>query len=378
VTMTLAGPNNGATLTNSAGFYTFCGLVAGIYTVTPGMAGYAFTTLGPIAITTASVTGNNFTSAAVPASTRIVFVPLAPLPSAVVGVAYHNTVVATVTGGQPPYHYQSDTFINGAPPLGMIIDLNGNLTGTPSVAGTYNFGVCAVDTIASSSTPCPAVTVTVLPALTVSLAGTGSGVVTSAPAGITCGATCKAGFATGSSVTLTAAPAAGSTFAGWSGACTGTGSCVVKMSGNTVAVTATFNTVSGTCSNGATDYPTCTPPPIILGTVSPAFVTVGKAGSCTGGSLTGSFSVAANSKLTWTAKGDTFSVGGSSIAVSPAAGSGNGTLNFTITVPPQSPSSAYSNCSLTYDLGSLYTIYVTFSDGSVVAVEVYWTFVGVT
>jgi hypothetical protein len=40
-------------------------------------------------------------------------------------------------------------------------------------------------------------------------------------------------------VTLTATASAGSTFTGWSGACTGTGSCVVTMSA-AKSVTATF------------------------------------------------------------------------------------------------------------------------------------------
>src|SRR5882672_11261304 len=52
--------------------------------------------------------------------------------------------------------------------------------------------------------------------LTVSKSGNGGGTVTSSPAGIACGATCSASFAIGTMVTLTAAPAAGSTFTGWS------------------------------------------------------------------------------------------------------------------------------------------------------------------
>lgn len=65
--------------------------------------------------------------------------------------------------------------------------------------------------------------------LTVVVSGSGS--VSSTPAGITCGAACSASFASGASVTLTAAPQAGATFAGWSGACSGTAtSCVVTMS----------------------------------------------------------------------------------------------------------------------------------------------------
>jgi len=77
-------------------------------------------------------------------------------------------------------------------------------------------------------------------ALTVTLAGAGSGTVTSNPTGINCPGTCSANYNSGTSVTLTAAAASGSTFAGWSGACTGTGSCTVTMNA-AHSVTATFN-----------------------------------------------------------------------------------------------------------------------------------------
>ena len=76
--------------------------------------------------------------------------------------------------------------------------------------------------------------------LTVTRAGAGSGTVASAPSGINCGSTCSASFPAGSTVTLTATPAQGSTFGGWSGACTGTAACTVAMSAAR-AVTATFN-----------------------------------------------------------------------------------------------------------------------------------------
>ena len=77
--------------------------------------------------------------------------------------------------------------------------------------------------------------------LTVSKSGTGSGSVSSSPAGISCGSTCSASFAEGAQVTLTGSPSAGSVFAGWSGGgCSGTGTCTVTLAGDT-AVTAAFN-----------------------------------------------------------------------------------------------------------------------------------------
>jgi hypothetical protein len=67
--------------------------------------------------------------------------------------------------------------------------------------------------------------------LTVTTTGSGSGTVTSSPAGINCGLTCSALYEEATEVTLTATPASGSTFSGWSGSgCSGTASCKVTMS----------------------------------------------------------------------------------------------------------------------------------------------------
>ncbi|HEY6834981.1 MAG TPA: PASTA domain-containing protein [Gaiellaceae bacterium] len=75
--------------------------------------------------------------------------------------------------------------------------------------------------------------------LTLSKRGDGAGTVTSSPAGIDCGTTCSHAYEIGSSVTLTATPAKGSSFGGWSGACTGKASCVVAMTA-AHSVTASF------------------------------------------------------------------------------------------------------------------------------------------
>lgn len=63
--------------------------------------------------------------------------------------------------------------------------------------------------------------------LTVVPAGTGRGVVTSTPDGITCGMDCNEVYPNGTMVTLDARPSGGSTFDGWEGPCTGTGDCIV-------------------------------------------------------------------------------------------------------------------------------------------------------
>ena len=80
--------------------------------------------------------------------------------------------------------------------------------------------------------------------LTVQNGGSGSGTVTSSPAGIACltgsAPGCSAGFTGGSQVTLSATVSNGSVFGGWSGACSGTGSCLVTMDG-AKTVSAAFN-----------------------------------------------------------------------------------------------------------------------------------------
>lgn len=93
--------------------------------------------------------------------------------------------------------------------------------------------------------------------LTVSKEGTGTGTVTSNPAGINCGSDCTENYSSGTTVSLTASASSGSSFAGWGGDCSGTGSCSVVM-GQARNVTATFNT-SGV-PNEPPGPPTLEPP----------------------------------------------------------------------------------------------------------------------
>ena len=101
------------------------------------------------------------------------------------------------------------------------------------VSATSSLGSAAADSTQTAVVPVPET-------LIVAKNGDGAGTVTSSPTGIACGATCSHDYPNGTIVTLSEAPASGSTFVGWSGGgCSSNAICIVTMS-NAVTVTATF------------------------------------------------------------------------------------------------------------------------------------------
>jgi hypothetical protein len=98
--------------------------------------------------------------------------------------------------------------------------------------------------------------------LSLSLGGSGQGLITSSPAAISCPAACSAQFGEGETLILAASPAQGSTFAGWSGACSGIGTCRVILAADT--------TVGAAFEREAPPPVPAAPPSLILGAASSA------------------------------------------------------------------------------------------------------------
>ncbi len=246
------------------------------------------------------------------------------------------------------------------------------VTATPSLTSTFagwsggcsGTGTCVVTMTADTLVTATFTAIT--RALTVKLTGTGSGNVTSAPAGINCPVgLCSTSFITGTVVTLAATPGLTSTFAGWSGRCSGTGTCVVTMTANS-NVTATFTAITraltvkltGTGSGSVTSAPAGINCPaglcstsFITGTVVTLIATpnigstfTGWSGRCTG-TATCVVTMTANTSVT-----ATFALNTCTLTVT-TAGNGSGT---TSNYPPGS----------TFTYGTLVTVTATPNPGS--------------
>ena len=168
-----------------------------------------------------------------------------------VGVTGSGTVLSSPGGISCPgicgttFSYGTSVILTASPSSGFVFSgWSGACSGTAQT--------CTVTMTAAKS-----VTATFATTATLSVGLSGSGTVTSSPSGISCPNNCSAGFAIGTVVTLTTSPAAGYGFAGWSGACSGKGSCAVTMSASE-SVTASFdqlliNTFAGGGSGGYPD-----------------------------------------------------------------------------------------------------------------------------
>jgi hypothetical protein len=157
-----------------------------------------------------------------------------------------NTLTVTLAGASGGGSVASDPAGIACPPdcsENYVFTATVELTATPAADHAFTgwsgdcsgTGACEV---AMSDERTVIATFAVLRDLVLTFAGGGGGTVTSSPAGVNCTGACTTAFVDGVQVTLTATPAAGSVFTGWSGDCVGA-SCAVQMSADR-AVTATF------------------------------------------------------------------------------------------------------------------------------------------
>lgn len=61
-----------------------------------------------------------------------------------------NIQIAQASSGEPPYTFMADSYATGATPMGVVIGMDGSLSGTPSMEGDYGFGVCVKDMTGTS------------------------------------------------------------------------------------------------------------------------------------------------------------------------------------------------------------------------------------
>jgi hypothetical protein len=211
--------------------------------------GLVFRTWGPRPVALEIVSSGHYVSASAPYGEELVWpwpavstVPGAPL--ATVSSIKDTLGAAIMTGATPISYFTLPTQCVGGLPFKTEVTFGG-MNG-----GGREFGIPPKTVTATYTAQCP-----FAPShtLTVSLAGSGAGSVAgpgiSCPraidirAGETGPGTCSASYVPGTLVTLTATPASGSRFAGWSGACSGTRSCVVTMNSDQT-VTAAFTQVA--------------------------------------------------------------------------------------------------------------------------------------
>ena len=145
-----------------------------------------------------------------------------------------------------------------------VYDLGTVVTLTAAPAGGSRFGAwsgagtagCTGATCQVTMSQARSVTVSFVQqrALIVGRTGNGTGAVTGA--GIDCGSDCFESVDQGATVTLTATPAAGSRFAGWSGDCSGTAACQLTMS-HARNVTAVFTQIEDADGDGVSPPADC-------------------------------------------------------------------------------------------------------------------------
>lgn len=157
-------------------------------------------------------------------------------------VTKSGTGTGTVVSTSPANGINCGGDCSEAYPANTIVTLDATATGNSDFIGwsgpCSGAGSCVV-TVSSAVMVNAQFNLKQIP-LSVILAGTGTGTVTSNPSGIMCSGDCSESYPSGTLVTLTAVAGNASMFTGWSDpGCPGTGTCTVTLTTMTT-VTATF------------------------------------------------------------------------------------------------------------------------------------------
>ncbi len=177
----------------------------------------------------------------------------------------HNDSRAEVLLGNGDGTFPSPIVYFGGVGVSSLAVPDLNRDGRPDLAVTNSLFGNTVTVFLNNSTTFPEF------GMSVSKTGSGSGTVTSNPAGINCGTKCSSNFVRGVTVTLTVTTVFGSRFDGWSGAgCSGAGTCSVAMNSDQ-AVTASFTSIPDFSMSAAAAVPN----PISPGQSSSASVDLG-------------------------------------------------------------------------------------------------------
>lgn len=143
--------------------------------------------------------------------------------------------------------------------------------------------------------------------LMVTKAGDGQGTVNADSGALKCGTVCQGVYSGGTRVILSAAPSIGSTFSGWSGTCTGTGSCILAINANN-SVTATFVASSSGTYSGNINFPDLSGSSGDTGCQAKVIARTVTLVESTGGALRGSTNNEKIPTLTGTRSGSTITV----------------------------------------------------------------------
>ena len=258
--------------------------------------------------------------------------------------------------------YGTTTSFTVTPAAGYVAMVGGTCGGA-LVGTTYTTNPIVVQCTVAATFTSASVNVS----LVVSKLGTGTGTVTTIPAGINCGATCTANFPQNTSVTVSAVAAAGSTFTGWSGVCSGAAltSTFVMAANGTCSATFAPNTLSITPSAGANgsispaSVQTTAPGVTKVFTITPiAGFTASVGGTC-GGVLVGTTYTTNTITASCTVSATFAASSGVSLTVA-NAGTGTGTVTST---PPGINCGV--TCNANFNLNSSVALSAAASAGSI-------------